>query len=192
MDLVALFLEQCQTIPAPDVLELGTRRVDGRPSTRREDWISHARSYTGSDLLPGLDVDLVADVHQIADQLGEERYDAIISCSTFEHIKYPHLAAHQMMRTLRIGGLLFIQTHQTFPLHGYPHDYFRFSREALAGLFGSQMGFEILATDYEFPAEIHSPRETTLIELPAYLNVRLVGRKHAATPQEYIYELESE
>jgi hypothetical protein len=190
MDLVMLFQERCRSIASPEVLELGTRRVDDRPSTRRNAWVPHARSYLGTDLQPGPDVDAVADVHCLADQLGEERFDAIISCSTFEHLKYPHLAAHQVMRALRLGGLLFIQTHHTFPLHAHPYDYFRFSREALAGLFGMQMGFEILATDYEFPAQIVAERDPAAREHPAFLNVRLVGRKHAPTPLQYVYELD--
>ena len=44
------------------------------------------------------------------------------------------------MKALKVGGLIYIQTHQSFPLHGYPHDYFRFSREALASLFGTHDG----------------------------------------------------
>jgi hypothetical protein len=191
MDLVALFQTRCHALVQPTVLELGTRRVDNRPSTRRTDWIPHAAQYLGTDVHPGPDVDIVADVHQLADQLGDEQFDAIISCSTFEHLKYPHLAAHQVMRTLRIGGLIFIQTHQTFPLHAHPYDYFRFSREALAGLFGTRMGFTILATDYEFPAQIVAERDPAAQVHPAFLNVRLVGQKHAPTPPQYQYEFDS-
>lgn len=191
MDLVELFQEKCRAITTPDVLELGTRRVGDRPSTLRTSWVPHAQSYVGTDQESGLDVDLVADLHQLADQVGEEQYDAITSCSTLEHVKYPHLAAHQIMRTLRVGGLLFIQTHHTFPLHAHPYDYFRFSREALAGLFGTQMGFQTLATDYEFPAQIHSEQDPVAKEHPAFLNARLVGQKLSKTPSTYIYELDT-
>jgi SAM-dependent methyltransferase len=191
IDLVALFVELCQALPAPAVLELGTRRVPERPSTCRTAWVPHARTYLGTDLHPGLDVDLVADVHWLADQLGEERFDAIISCSTFEHLKYPHLAAHQIMRTLRVGGIVFVQTHQSFPLHAHPYDYFRFSREALAGLFGTRMGFQVLATDYEFPAQIHADRDPAARHHPAFLNVRLVGQKQAPTPRHFIYKFDT-
>lgn len=190
-DLVRLFVDQCRALAEPSVLELGARRVAGLPSTRRDGWVPHAREYLGTDVRPGLDVDVVADVHRLADQLGTNRFDAIISCSTFEHLKYPHLAAHQIMCALRVGGLLFVQTHQRFPLHAHPYDYFRFSREALAGLFGTRMGFEVLATDYEFPAEVHALEAPSLRHLPAYLNVRLLGVKRAPTPAAYHYELDT-
>lgn len=187
---LATFFEETKKLTAPKVLELGTRRIADAPSTRREHWIPHAAKYVGVDFIAGEDVDVVADMHRLSSVVGQESCDVIISCSTLEHIKYPHLAAHEMMKALRVGGLLFIQTHQTFPLHSYPYDYFRFSREGLAGLFGTKMGFEVVATQYEFPAEIRSPRDPQLKLCESFLNVVLFGRKASATPAEYIYELE--
>ncbi len=64
------------------------------------------------------------------------------------------------MKALKVGGLLYIQTHQSFPLHGYPNDYFRFSQDALASLFGTTMGFEVVATNYDFPVRLYSRRVT--------------------------------
>ena len=92
---------------------------------------------------------------------------------------------------LRIGGLLFIQTHQSIPIHNYPADYFRFTREGLAGLFGTKMGFTVLATDYEYPVRTFSLRDRQSQLFPAYLNVRLTGEKTGKTPSEYIYELDT-
>ena len=176
--------------PAPRVLELGTLRSIAGRSTLHREWAPHAAEHLGTDIEAGADVDVVADVHALSATLGEESFDALISCSTFEHLKYPHLAAHEVMKVLKVGGLLFTQTHQSFPIHAYPFDYFRFSREALAGLFGTRMGFEVLATNYCFPASIWA-RETPGGHLhPAYLNTNLFGVKTAATPKAYVYELE--
>src|SRR5215203_4308520 len=137
----------------------------------------------------GADVDVVADAHTVSSTLGSERFDAIISCSTFEHFKYPILAAHELMKTLKVGGLLYVQTHQTFALHGYPRDYWRFSREALAALFPAAMGFRVIATDYEFPARIYSRRAADQHLHAAWLNSLLLGEKVARTPDEFVYEL---
>jgi SAM-dependent methyltransferase len=189
MNPLALFIERCQLVPAPRVLELGTMRSIPDRSTKHDAWIPHAAEYLGTDIALG--VDLVADIHKLADTLGDESFDIIISCSSFEHFKYPHLAAHQVMRTLRVGGLLFIQTHQTFPLHAFPYDYFRFSREALAGMFGTRMGFNVISTDYEFPAQVVSDVDPIARLNPAFLNVRLLGEKTAHTPESYIYELDT-
>src|SRR5262245_32449666 len=118
------FLARCRTLKSPRVLELGTRRSVASRSTRHDDWVPHAREYLGTDRAAGADVDLVADVHGLSAVTGVEQFDVVISCSTFEHFKYPHRAAHEVMKVLRLGGVLFIQTHQSFPLHAYPQDYF--------------------------------------------------------------------
>jgi SAM-dependent methyltransferase len=176
----------------PRVLELGTKRsVEGR-STLHNEWVPNAGDYLGTDIESGEDVDIVADVHRLTQVTGEEQFDAIISCSTFEHLKYPHLAAHELLKALRVGGVLFIQTHQSFPLHAYPYDYFRFSREALAGLFGTQMGFRVVAADYEFPVKLYSPRSPGIVEMPSFLNVRLYGEKTGPTPASYVYEYDTD
>lgn len=188
-DLEHRFIARCAQLDAPSVLELGTlQSVQGR-STMHRDWVPNASEFLGTDIEAGPDVDIVADLHRLTDVVGEERFDVIMSASTFEHLKYPTLAAHELMKALKVGGQLFVQTHQSFPLHGYPSDYFRFSQDALASLFGTQMGFEVLATNYDFPARIFSRRVATTQHMPAFLNTTLWGEKRAPTPAEYRYEL---
>jgi hypothetical protein len=188
-DLEARFVARCGELASPSVLELGTRQsVPGR-STMHRDWVPHAREFLGTDIEAGVDVDIVADAHRLSEAVGRERFDVILSCSTFEHLKYPAVAAHEVMKALTVGGLLYVQTHQTFPLHGYPHDYFRFSREALASLFGTAMGLEVIATNNDFPAQIYARREAGLHRLPAFLNTTLWAEKRAPTPADYRYEL---
>ena len=182
------FKERVQTMKAPRVLELGTMQSMPGRSTLHRGYVPHAGEFLGTDIAPGPDVDIVADLHRLTDVTGSEQFDVIISCSTFEHLKYPHKAAHELMKALKIGGVLFIQTHQTFPLHAYPYDYFRFSREALAGLFGNSMGFKVVDTDYEFPARIVASEDPQARLHTSYLNVRLYGEKHASTPAAYVYE----
>ena len=184
------FLDAVQVMKAPRVLELGTKRSQPDRSTKHTVFVPNASEYLGTDIETGEDVDFVADIHQISKVIGSNKFDAIISCSTFEHFKYPHLAAHEVMKILRVGGLLFIQTHQTFPIHAYPYDFFRFSREALAGLFGTKMGFHVISVDYEFPAKIYSDDDPQSHIHSAYLNTRLFGRKSAPTPMKYIYEFD--
>lgn len=180
---------RCGELAAPSVLELGTRQSQPGRSTTHRDWVPHASEFLGSDIEPGLDVDVVADVHRLSDVVGSERFDVILSCSTFEHFKYPTVAAHEIMKALRVGGLLFVQTHQSFPLHGYPSDYFRFSQNALASLFGTEMGFRVVATNYDFPARLYSRRLRDSHRHPTFLNTTLWGEKLAPTPGEYRYEL---
>lgn len=185
------FRDRCTEIDAPSVLELGTKQSISGRSTMHRDVVPHAREFLGTDVDEGADVDIIADVHRLSEELGRERFDIILSFSTFEHLKYPQLAAHEVMKSLKVGGVLFVQTHQCFPLHSYPHDYFRFSREALAGLFGTTMGFDVIGTDYDFRAYIYARRVPDLEREahPAHLNTMLWGEKREPTPAEYRYEL---
>lgn len=182
------FITRCQAMQHPRVLELGTKRSIASRSTMHSHWVPNAGEYLGTDIESGVDVDIAADVHRLTEITGEEQFDVIISCSTFEHFKYPHRAAHEVMKALRFGGLLYIQTHQTFPLHAYPYDYFRFSQQALAGLFGTRMGFRVLVTGYEYPVKIFPPRALGMMRIPSFLNVDLFGEKIDTTPQTYVFE----
>jgi SAM-dependent methyltransferase len=182
-------MARCRVLSSPSVLELGTLRSQPGRSTMHRDWVPNAGEFLGSDIQPGPDVDIEADLHRLSEVVGSERFDVIISCSTFEHLKYPTLAAHEVMKALKVGGLLFVQTHQSFPLHGYPFDYFRFSREALASLFGTEMGFRVEATNYDFPVQLYARRLPGAQRYPAFLNTTLWGEKVAPTPEGYRYEL---
>lgn len=153
------FNVRCRELSSPRVLKLGTKRSHRDIPTKQPEWIAHASVYLASDLTAGIDVDLVADVLQISTVVGIESVGIILSCSTFVHFKYPHRAAHEIVKSLILGGLLFTQTHQTYPIHAYPQDYFRFFKEALARLFETQMGFDVIANDYEFLATIESYEE---------------------------------
>jgi hypothetical protein len=186
------FIERCSQLDAPSVLEVGARRTIESRSTLHQPYVPNAGRYIGTDIEAGHDVDVVADVHELSAKVGEESFDVIIACSVFEHLKYPHLAAHEVMKTLKVGGLLFLDTHQTFPVHPFPYDYFRFTREALAGLFGTKMGFHVISTEYKFPAMICAPEDTNAYKWPAFLNVSLFGEKVSQTPQEYIYEFDGQ
>jgi SAM-dependent methyltransferase len=186
------FLAKAGEMNAPRILELGTKRSFAERSTRHDEWVPNASEFIGTDLEMDVDVDAMADVHKLSSFFGEESFDAIISCSSFEHFKYPQLAAHEIMRTLRIGGLLFIQTHHSYPLHAAPYDYYRFSTDALAALFGTRMGFEVIKTDYQFPVRLFADQDKELKFMPDYLNTQLFGIKRSATPAEYTYELDAE
>jgi SAM-dependent methyltransferase len=186
-----LFVARTRAMPAPSVLEFGTKRsIPDRP-THHFDLIPHASRCVGTDFQAGADVDIVADVHRLCETVGRESFDVVISCSTFEHFKYPQLAAHQIMHVLKPGGVIYIQTHSTFPWHGFPHDYYRFTREALLSLFPAAMGFHVVKADYEFPCRIVSERDPGTKQEPAFLNVVMFGEKHEPTPQHWVYELDS-
>jgi SAM-dependent methyltransferase len=186
-----MLINELAKIPAPSVIDLGARRVEDKPSTLRHEWVPHAKEYIGVDFQPGLDVDVVADVHTLSDTLGENKYDAVISCSTLEHIQYPWIAAVEICRVLKPGGFVFIQTHHTFPIHSYPYDYWRFTEDGLRALFNRQIGFEVMGTRSDFRCTIVSEREPDIINQLSYLNVILTARKVSHPPSSYVWTADS-
>jgi SAM-dependent methyltransferase len=77
---------------------------------------------------------VTADLH-VLPQDWARRFDALVAVAVFEHLERPWIAAKEVARVLKPAGWCYISTHQTFPLHGYPSDFFRFSKEALALIF---------------------------------------------------------
>jgi len=159
------------------VLEIGTRRTEGGAPTTRRHWAHPMAEYVTSDFMSGLDVDVVADAEKLSETFEPDSFDAVIGCSVFEHIRRPWLAAPEIAKVLRPGGKTFIQTHFAFPVHAYPYDYWRFTREALETLFGTESGFASCESYYEFPASIVS-RELYLSAYGhSFLNVCCVAVK---------------
>ena len=184
LDLTAVvqFIEELARIPKPTIVELGTRRQERQQSTRHSVWVPHAEQYIGVDYLPGEDVDLVADVHELTRHFPPESVDGVVACSVFEHIKYPWIAAHQIATVLKKGGFVFIHTHQTFALHAHPHDYWRFSTEGLETLFAPALGLTVLSCHYQYPCRIVSADDPAQAANPSYLNVCLMAKKTGPTP----------
>ncbi len=182
------FRLECAELDSPRVLELGSKRSILNFSTLHKEYVPHAGEFLGLDFQIGLDVDIVGDIHKLSSVVGRESFDVIISCSTFEHLKYPHLAAHEIMKTLTIGGLLFVQTHHSFIEMESPVDYFRYTKEGLSGLFGTRMGFWVKAVDCEFPAKLITERVPDLKNTDVYLNTILYGKKTGKTPAKYVYD----
>lgn len=170
------FRKRLSAMESPSVLEIGTLRWVESVPTHHKDWAPHASKYVMSDVGAGTDVDIVADAHDLA-PFADDEFDAYIAISVYEHLRRPWVCAEAARRVLSTGGIALVMTHQTFPLHGYPSDYFRFSDRALAGIF-EDAGFEIIDAGYQYPCEIKPPKEITVWNKAAhsYLNVVIFAK----------------
>lgn len=146
------FIRGVNALDSPYVLEFGTRRADPDFATHHRDWLPTPALHIKCDIEAGIDVDEVHDIHYLPPTFTGV-YDAVIAVAVFEHLKRPWVAAAEISRALVRGGLLFVSTHQSFPLHGYPSDFFRFSAQALALIF-EDAGMEIIAAEYQCPCQI--------------------------------------
>ena len=174
------------------IVELGTKRwVESAPPTHhKEDFRNSGidvSNYVLTDYIDGIDVDVNVDIHTFTKVFPEESIDVIYSGSTYEHIKYPWIASYELMKSLKIGGIIFIVTHQTFPLHAYPGDYYRFSRKALESLYPAEMGMKVINSWYDFLNRIVNPGHGYA---ESYSNVNLITVKEGKTSSTWIYKFE--
>jgi len=173
-----MFYDRLRAMSSPSVLEMGTLRWEESRPTHHKDEVPNAGMYVMTDVAPGTDVDIVSDAHTMSKDLAGMKFDAIISVSVWEHLKRPWVAANELAECLKPGGFAMVMTHQTFPVHGYPDDYFRFSDMAMNVLF-EDAGLVTIESGYEYPCKIVPPKEVTRwnTAAPSFLNVVWYGEK---------------
>ncbi len=136
------------------VAEVGSRNVSPGAQSKRA-LFPQASRYIGVDVHPAPNVDVTGDAHFLHELLGEASVDAVFSIAVMEHLAYPWLFAAAVNRTLTDGGLTFHATHQAWPTHEQPNDFWRFSENSMRVLFGPEMGFETLYAGMHNPAFIY-------------------------------------
>lgn len=139
----ALYQKFLDNVAAPDfgrVLDIGGRarsQIDRRKQFPTKEIIV-------TDIMAGDNVDVVCDAHQVSRYFAHGSFDAVQSTSVFEHLLMPWQVILEINRIMRVGGLLFIHTHQTLGLHDMPCDFWRYSIDAWPSLLNRETGFEIV------------------------------------------------
>ncbi len=133
------------------VLELGSRNRSGNV---RKDWLRDEVIYVGMDILEGENVDVVGDAHELSEHFPPESFRAVFAISVFEHLLMPWKVAVELNRVLEPGGTVFVGTHQSFPLHERPWDFWRYTDEGWSAIFNDATGFAIEQVAMGEPATI--------------------------------------
>lgn len=140
------------TINAP-IFEFGALQVQGDSELEDLRTLFPGVEYVGCDMRPGNGVDRVLDLHQL--DLPDASVGTAICMDTIEHVEYPRRALAELHRVLDSEGVLIISSVMNFPIHSYPHDYWRFTPEGFRSLLQdfnhSFVGFDGPA---DFPATI--------------------------------------
>lgn len=127
--------------PTANVLEIGSR---ARSGVSRRALFPPTCNYVGLDVVAGENVNVVCDAHRMSQVLPQDHFDFAFSVSTWEHLCMPWVVSLELNRVLKLGGVAMIATHQSWPSHEEPWDYFRFSEYSWDPLFNRHTGFEIL------------------------------------------------
>lgn len=135
--------------PGLKILEIGSREVTGHSNARKQ--LSNAE-YIGFDFYAGPNVDVVGDAHKLSSYFKEgTQFDIIYSSACFEHFAMPWLVASEIAKLLKVGGIVFVETHFSFVAHERPWHFFHFTDIALKTLFSPTLGFECLDSGMSNP-----------------------------------------
>jgi SAM-dependent methyltransferase len=122
------YLERHQSLlaGARQVLEVGSFNVNGNS---KRFFVERGADYTGIDLRPGPDVDLVCDITddggRVAVALGFRSFDVVVCMNVLEHVYHPHVALDNVASLVRPGGRIVVVTPAVWDLHDWPHDFLR-------------------------------------------------------------------
>ena len=89
---------------------------------------------------------IIADICDCKKEIPANEFDIVFSSDVMEHIERPWLAAEEITRILKPGGVAMIFTLWAWRYHPCPLDYWRFSHECLKFLFH---GLTCLEADYD-------------------------------------------
>ncbi|MBV8915440.1 MAG: methyltransferase domain-containing protein [Acetobacteraceae bacterium] len=176
--------------PPGRMLEVGSR---ARSGIMRRDWAPPGWAYSGFDILPGPNVDVIGDAHVISRHYEPGRFDAVMAFSVLEHLLMPWKFVVELNRVLKLGGIGMFSTHQCWPIHDQPWDFWRFSDTAWIGLLNPATGFEIIAARTGEPAYVVAQRCSAATAFPEHPTGALIStvlfRKIGETALDWPVEL---
>jgi SAM-dependent methyltransferase len=113
---------------AEPVVEFGALQVEADQSNDLRP-VFEGKAFIGTDLRAGPGVDRIEDLRSLTFADGE--VGTALCIDTLEHCEDPLAAGRELYRVLRPGGVCAVTSVMWFPIHGYPHDYWRFTPEGL-------------------------------------------------------------
>jgi SAM-dependent methyltransferase len=103
-----------------DILDVGCEDKPYYPL-----FAARARTYLGTDVVPGPLVDRVCPVESL--DVDSSSIDLVLCAQVLEHVRDPAAGLREIGRVLRPGGFAFVTTHGTYPFHPHPTDYWRWT-----------------------------------------------------------------
>ncbi|MBI2415261.1 MAG: class I SAM-dependent methyltransferase [Candidatus Kerfeldbacteria bacterium] len=91
-----------------------------------------ATTYTGLDIVPGAQVDIVGEAWNLP--FPDASFDVLISTQVLEHTRDLDSTIKEIQRVVKPGGYIFISAPFAFVEHGQPYDYWRFTQFGLRHL----------------------------------------------------------
>lgn len=112
--------------PITTILDVGSRSIKGQPTYR--EIFPHPFEYIGMDIVPGNNVEVVG-----YDALSGKVFDVVICGQVLEHVRQPW----EFLASLKkyFAQYICVIAPNTYGLHEYPIDTFRYFPDGMRSLF---------------------------------------------------------
>jgi len=117
-----------------EILDIGSQIVAQRQLNYRPLFDSPAWRYTGMDIEPGENVDVVVRNPYDWKEIAAESFDVVVSGQTIEHVKFFWVTAFEIVRSLKEEGVACLIAPGAGEEHRFPVDCWRFYRDGMAAL----------------------------------------------------------
>ena len=119
------FFSRYATVSSASILEIGSYNVNGT----LKDFQPKGSKWVGADIESGPGVDLVI-ANTAALPFEDSSFDYVVASSVFEHDPTFWSTFSEMVRVLKNGGSIYINSPSNGMIHRYPIDVFRFYPDA--------------------------------------------------------------
>lgn len=171
-----------------DIIEVGSCNVNGSPRDLIESL--NPKNYLGVDISQGPGVDEICDISDLISRYGINRFDLVICCEVFEHIRDWRSALTNLKGILKEDGVLLLTTRSKgFPYHGYPYDFWRFEQTDIAKIF-SDLVVEANEIDEESPGvfvKALKKHDFMEVDLSDYELFSIISNRRAKAVSEFDY-----
>jgi len=155
------YLRKKAPLLQPTILEIGSRMYEPNAWWVNNRDLAPDMKWLGVDMQEGHNVDAIEDIHAMS--FNNDSFGSILCSEVLEHVRKPWVAFDEMYRVLKPDGWCIVTTLFSFPIHGFPDDYWRFTPNGMWHLM-NDAGFKNIevqsAGDYDMVLVDHDGAQT--------------------------------
>lgn len=113
------------------IADIGSCDINGtlRPLFDKPNW-----KYTGYDLAPGKNVDVVLSGQYSWPEIESESYDVVVATQVIEHVCHPWRWIKEVARICKQTGIIYLCSPNTIEFHEFPVDCWRIWPDGMKAL----------------------------------------------------------